>query len=435
MDCTAPTLPGAAAVAAAAPEVLMRSLLIGPRSVPLSLVVAVGVTVACLAAVLPDLPFHSEDSGWYLTMATGTGDPVPVPFSHRILHTGLAGALHRHGGLSPDMAFLSVALAALVCGLGCIAWLAGSSGPTPAAVAVLTVSWLAAATLRDATLPDALNLALIGVTLVAAARNRWLVLPWLLLAVANRETSAVLALAFAATAWREGDRRFAGAALLVAVASPALVHAAAGTPNVHGLGGLSYLVLKFPFNLARNLLGVELWVNTLDYCTPRAVVELPVFLRAGAVQAVGICGWNAVRPLTLLAAWLGLFGVMPGWPWGSRRRIAAAWPGAPLWVRAGFAYGIVLAAAAPAAGTSLMRLVGYGWPAFWLTGLLLSTPLPVRRVGRLRLAVLQAVTAIAVPALVAARPLALPLLAAAVVAGAMANLLACRLAAAPDRDR
>lgn len=392
------------------------------------LVVGLVVAVTALAAVLPALPYRSADSGWYLKMATGFRQEVPAPFSGRLLHTGLAGTLHERGGLPVETAFLVIAVLATVCWVACTARLSRQAGRGPAVAVILSASWLVAATLRDATLPDALNAALLALALAVAVRSPWRALPIVMVAIVGRETSAVLALVLAVLAWRARDRRLALASLAAALAGLALVRVLAPAANTHALGAATYLLVKFPFNLARNLLGLEFWTNTLSYCEPVWVRELPPFLRRGAVDSIGFCGFNVIRPLTLLATWGGLFGVVPGWLWGRRREVAAAWPGAPLALRAALVYGLGLTLLAPAAGTALPRLVGYGWPAFWLAAPVLAGRLPVGRGPQLRLALLQLTTAIGLPLTVAVFPLSVPALLLAALAGVAANVWAARLA-------
>jgi len=386
------------------------------------------VTLAALLVVLPELPYRSDDSGWYLKMASGQGQEVPAPFSGRLLHTNLAATIHQRFGLPIETAFLFIAVLATTCWVGCATRILRDAGQPAAVAAILSASWLVAATLRDATLPDALNTALIALALAVAIRNRWYALPILVLAILGRETTAVLAIVMAVLAWRARDRRFAIAAMAAALAGLFVVRVLATAANTHALGAGVYLLLKFPFNLARNALGLEFWTNTLPYCEPVWVRDLPAYLHMGSVERIGFCGFNGVRPLTLLASWIGLFGIVPGWLWGRRRQVAVRWAGTPAALQAALVYGVGMSLLAPAAGTALPRLIGYGWPAFWLAGPLLAGALPTGRGPRRQLALLQLSTAIGLPLSVSIFPLSIPVLLLAVLTGFAANAGAARLA-------
>jgi hypothetical protein len=125
--------------------------------------------------------------------------------------------------------------------------------------------------------------------------------------------------------------------------------------------------MKLAHNGVRNVLGLETWVNTLDYCEPVVRWELPAWLRVGQIESFGFCGFSLWQPLHLLFWWLTLFGLAP--VFALRRLVpdwrAGRWQPEP-WLGIAFVYGLASFLAAPVLGSSLDRLIGYGWPAFWV---------------------------------------------------------------------
>jgi len=383
---------------------------------------ALAVTAVLLAVVWHELPYRSDDSFWYLQMVQGDASSVPAPFAGRLVHTQLARLLVATG-MTADWAFVAVAVPALWICLTGIFLLHRQGGVAPVFSVGVVATWFAAALLRDATLPDVHAAAWLTIFLVAMARRPAWSLPLLAVAVVCRESLGLFALVLAILAWRDGNRARALGALAATTAGLLVVNLLSGSANVHAMGGPLYLAAKFVFNLSRNVAGWELWVPTIDYCDPTATWSLPTWLPTGAIDEVGVCGFNPRRPLWLLVAWSGTFGVVPGWLWAHRTTVRRSWPAAPLWLRASLVYGLVSVLLAPAAGTMLPRLVGYAWPAFWLAAPLLGGSLPPDRRGRLVLAGMHLGAGLMVPLLAAARPLNLPVLAGVACLGICLNIV------------
>ena len=88
---------------------------------------------------------------------------------------------------------------------------------------------------------------------------------------------------------------------------------------------------------------------------------------------------------------------------------------------------------APAAGTQLLRLVGYGWPAFWLAAPLLTSIIPARVRDRWLLVGLHVAAAWGAQLLRSSFPVSEPWLAFALVLALMCNLAAGRIMRDPVR--
>jgi hypothetical protein len=143
-----------------------------------------------------------------------------------------------------------------------------------------------------------------------------------------------------------------------------------GQPNIHGTSDLVYMLLKVPYNFCWNILGIRLWANTFgELMTRRPILEisLPNWLRFGSIHSVGIHSLSPIRPLHTITLLLTIFGIAPtilvydlvrGW----RQRLKDS----HLWLLVAIIYGLVCYFMGTSIGSARSRLIGYGWPAFWL---------------------------------------------------------------------
>lgn len=331
---------------------------------------ALALAGAVCAATWRDLPCRSDDYGWYQRLAAGRGEEVVRPFATRVLHPLAVRGVRAAGSLDLDAAFRLVGIASVLV----LCWAVGRRLRGPLWLAPLLLwSPLLLQLFRDHYLPDLWHAALLALLVLAWPARPAASLLLLAALMLTRESTLLLAPFLAVQAAADGRRRLAAGVAAATAAGLAAVWwlLPAGQANVHAIGQGLYLALKVPFNLARNLFGLELWANTLDYCQPRAVWPLPEWLRGGAVHTVGFCGFNALRPLALLVSWLTAFGLLPGlaWQaWRTRPRGRAGSLGA--WLMYGWAAFLI----APALGAATGRLVEYGWPAFWIAAPLLAWP-------------------------------------------------------------
>jgi hypothetical protein len=199
----------------------------------------------------------------------------------------------------------------------------------------------------------------------------------------TRESTLLLAVVVVTVAWRGRAYRAAGlyaGAFLIATGIVQVVTRSA-LPNVHGMSELAYLILKVPYNGARNLLGITFWTNTNEGCDPVTVVGLPALSILGNLHAMGLCPWSWDPPLHTALVLLTWFGVAPTLLLVALLR-RLSWP---VIAQVAIPYGIAAIALAPLVGASIPRVAGYGWPAFWVAvPLILSPP---RRLVLLHLAV------------------------------------------------
>jgi hypothetical protein len=340
---------------------------------------------ACLAfvAVLAagyDVPRTVSDSEYYQDLAQGKASLVPAPFSQRVLFPDIARTLHAFR-LNFRTAFVVIAVVGLVGLFTAIAYLL--SDVTIWAIPLLLATPFVILTFREAYLPDRAYAAMLAGFLVLLKNfpQRWWTPLALIPMFATRETTLLVASVLAVLAWRRRDRLMAATTLAATTVGLIIeqIAARAGRPSFFHVGGLTYLVAKLPYNFMKNIVGVPLWTTgSSTTCTPHATWSLPHLLQKGDIHAVGLCTFTPESPLTALAMWLTLFGIAPTvvtlllYRHRMRR---------PVWLELAIWSGIIAFAAAPLLGSSVRRLIGYGWPAFILGfAVLLSARLTDRRV-------------------------------------------------------
>jgi hypothetical protein len=185
----------------------------------------------------------------------------------------------------------------------------------------------------------------------------------------TRDNTLLLVLCTIAVAVVKKRKTLALSAMAGSIVGVSVTAIVAVTANRHGLAGGAYLVLKLPFNFLRNVVGIPLWTNTLDFCKPWIAFDVPSWAHLGSIRAIGVC--PVYHGAQILALWsvVSLFGALPLFVIGCilRRRRTLFLTCTP-WELVIFAYGLTSFLAGLCTGASIYRLTGYAWPAFWLGG-------------------------------------------------------------------
>lgn len=325
------------------------------------------------------------DSAHYIDVAQGRLAEVQQPFSSRALIPLVVGGLSNATGLSLERSFLALGLLALATLIAAVALTQAQARVRPVAVFVLATPLLVDLT-QQFYLPDLGHAALVALCLLALyMERRPLALLALFVAVLARESTLLLSVCVIgiALARRQRGLTIQAAAVTSAGWLLSMFIAGQGQPNIHGASSLIYLAGKVPFNALRNLAGVFMWTDTLAANDPivfsRAPLfafDVPTWAPLGAIHRIGLYALVAEYPLTTLQTLATHFGVLPfviladAWArWRNRGRML--WAGLPLAVQVSLVYGLVAFAAGTSLGASVHRLIGYGWPAFWLAAPLL----------------------------------------------------------------
>lgn len=345
--------------------------------------------VVTLAATLGRLPEDVADSELYRALAAGHVDRVPKPFGNRILMPLAARSLTTLGLVNLDHAFVFLSILALAITSLIVGALAVSEGIHPFWIIALLGTPHTMNVFASSFMPDLFHVALVAVMLFALA-HRWLWRCMILvfLATLGREATVLAAVVLALLAWRRRLFGWAiGAISAVIVAGAVVAIYTRNSPgNGHSLPTFVYLALKIPYNGLKNGLGIEFWCNSFAGLeawksrNPIWMLSLPPWLRLGRAEQVGLMPWMPGLVLNNIAIMLTVFGVWPA-VWLAGRKIPPT--GAPshstagdLWLRWCVVYGVLSFLLGPFLGASVERLVGYGWPAFWI-----AAPILFHRLG------------------------------------------------------
>jgi hypothetical protein len=307
------------------------------------------------------LPYRiASDSDAYIKIASGHLAEVESPFSKRILYPYLVGTVARAFMLAN---FLCLGLLAY-CLAACLEKIAAQ--PFLALIPLFTAFGFESLSL--AYLPDLFHAAFtcLFFLLLLKEQRAWALITLFFLCLA-RDNTFFLCLILAVIAWLRGERYLFKGALTVLVVGIIVssVMARDGKPNIHHLPDFLYLALKVPYNFFANIFGVFFWTNVRpDVGKPLFIQPIPAFFRHFAQDSqIGlVLDWR--QPFNTLMVLLTIFGTGPLFLFVFRRK----WRGISLSlpVQLALVYGVLSYFLGVMLGNWVFRLVGYGWPAFWI---------------------------------------------------------------------
>jgi hypothetical protein len=157
-----------------------------------------------------------------------------------------------------------------------------------------------------------------------------------------------------------------------------------GAPNPHHWPEWLYLAVRVPHDFLANVLGVVLETNVHQVHPAQWMWTIPPQWRIGLDRELYLTLYWPLPCRTLLVL-LSLFGCAPviaRWAW----KRAAALEKRDLTMQIAFYYGVVCYLLGTSLGASTHRLIGYGWPIFWLwLPWVLSSMSPGLAAGRIAL--------------------------------------------------
>jgi hypothetical protein len=326
---------------------------------------AAGLAVIALSRSL------EADAAWYIKLAQGHLADVPKPFATRLLYPWLVRLVQN--GMSVELGTAFVVTAAC-CLLVTVVVTARMLGRLPLiGILGIVASPFFFVLASNYHLPDILHAALLALFFLSLRGKRpWLSLLLLVPMALTREQTLVLGFCTAVLAFRASQFRFSigvGAVTIVGFVTTVAIGRLTG-PNIHQMPDLLYLLLKVPFNFSKNILGLQMWADTFDQshiCTPIATWPMPNGIHLGVIERIGICGYDLGLPLSTLIIALTTFGVAPTLLLILSKRGGTSYmKRLPQWIQIAIAYGAFCFITAPFVGSSVFRLIGYAWPAFWL---------------------------------------------------------------------
>jgi len=323
-----------------------------------------------------DIPYNSTDSHWYIQLAQGQNDEVVKPFSYRVLHPYLVGTVSRLFGLSLDTSFLIIGVISLL--VLCVTTTLSiiQITPKPLFVILLLFSCFLYYMFRDYYLPDLFHAALLSIFFFLLITDKlWFALVILPFLQITRESTILLSIITILVSFYKRKFKFAFVALLVIVFGIIIssFYGNLGQPNIHDANTLIYAGLKVFYNFAKNILGVVLWTDTLASqpglfpADPLFTFKLPEWLPAGSMEMAGIYSFDPIFPISTFVLLLTLFGLAPVFLMlaiiQKKKNILYD---SPAWVLILVVYGLIAFLLGPMLGASVQRLIGYGWPLFWI---------------------------------------------------------------------
>ena len=324
-------------------------------------------------AIFLGLPgaIYAPDAGQYRLLALGQRGAVPAPFSARILGPAIAGWLGRSTGLGADKGFLLLGIVCLVALLALVAGLLWSWRAPTAVLAAIFLMPFWVDIFHDYYLPDLLHAAILAAILLCLLFDHMGSAMLLLFpAYLARESTVLVAICLVFACWRRIRLRFAviGVLALLCAGLVSRHYGQSGPASVHGLSGGTYILGKLFWSFFKNVLGLPLWSNTLQECTPVWVTAIPSGYHLGAIRAIGLCQPALWGPTRLLLAWFGIFGVGPALALAVWREMGAPQlsKGRVIVFRFCIVYGLISILMTPVLGASADRLVEYGWPFYFV---------------------------------------------------------------------
>ncbi len=314
------------------------------------------------------LPSIVSDNTEYLKMGQGDTHDVMSPFTRRALFPFMAYCISQTMGLPIPSAFIILDIISVFLLIYFLAKILIRFGLSPWITAIFILTPYSLDRVVNGYMPDLFHSTLTAFFFLLILQKRFLS-GLIVLAVAYmvRENTLILCLVFGIIAW---VRRFYGVAFgsgLVILFGTAFGSWAIrlGQPNIHHLPDFLYFGLKMPHQFLKNVFGFRIWTNTLPFGEPFKIFVLPTYLRAGDVHAVGLCYPEWSLPFFTLITLLTLFGAGPLIVWRTRR--IGLWTNHhSLAIQVVFVYGLISYFLGTSIGDWVDRLIGYGWPLFWI---------------------------------------------------------------------
>jgi len=136
--------------------------------------------------------------------------------------------------------------------------------------------------------------------------------------------------------------------------------------NIWGLSETLYLLFKIPYATLRNLAGINLVTNVVTFCEPVWKINLPQSLQFGGINTVGICRWEPEQILSTISFSLIEFGIGPTILMAYFKKCRSSLADKDDWLKVAFFYGLIIFLVSYIISIDKARVIGYGWPLYWL---------------------------------------------------------------------
>jgi hypothetical protein len=136
-------------------------------------------------------------------------------------------------------------------------------------------------------------------------------------------------------------------------------------PNIWGLPEPVYLIIRIPYHTLLNLFGISIVTNVVPFCKPILNFELPKILQFYKFRSIGICPWSYEHLLFVVSIVLSVFSIAPlilvKKVYKKHIKIEN------ILMLIVYYYGMIMFVISFFISCDIYRVIGYGWPLFWLT--------------------------------------------------------------------
>jgi len=308
--------------------------------------------------------FTQADTENYLSLATGDVRHAMLPFASRqlgpLVVRGLVNLLH----VTIKTGFFIEGIASMIFFIGTVLFLLARSGaPRMMIPAVAGLSFWAQQ-FNGLVMPDLFYAALLCVFLLLIHRHHILAASLMMFPLAlSRESTMLTLVCFLIAGWRRLRASEVFASLLATACGLIIAKhlAAHALPNKENITPMFYMAAKMPWNFLKNILGLKIWANVYQSCE---VPKLIIPLHLGPLRKIGLCGFNAQLPVTMLSYGFASFGLLPLLLLKVRNVRLPSDSNRDLLLKFSVLYGGLSFILAPLLGEAFVRLFGYGWPLF-----------------------------------------------------------------------
>lgn len=307
------------------------------------------------------------DSMKYMAIAEGNIATVESPFTKRLLYPWMAGQLARAAHLQMGYAFMLLNASALVLLAYCLSAALQKLGANPWYVLFCLSTPLPLEAFHSAYLPDLSHMALAALffLLLLYDREKWAFVV-LLVAFMVRENTLLLCLFTGGIGLWQRKKNLVYGSLIVLIVGSAFGSWAVrlGQPNTHHWPEFLYLAVRVPHDFLSNVLGIVLQTNVHSVFPPQYIWKIPPGLQMGLDREIQF-SFVWYLPLQTLIVLFSLFGCGPLVVRKLYRRTNPFRNWTPP-MQIVFSYGLVSFLLGTSLGANTTRLIGYGWPLFWL---------------------------------------------------------------------
>jgi hypothetical protein len=313
-----------------------------------------------------------DDLKYYHLIASGKLNEVIYPFSNRLLYPLAAGFITLITGISINFSFLLLNLISLVGIIYSITWYFKKESNS-SLLSFFILSPLLCFYFQFYYMPDLFFSFLLMLFVISIRKNNlYSICGLLMLLYLTKETALIVTLVLLPIYWFGKEKRSFVIVLIISILMLIVnqflqYHY---KPNIHQLNNILYLVLKMGYNFLYNIGGIRLWSNTFSMipCEPVYFMNLEKYHIFGQIKSVGFCSFDIYRPLATLSILLSVFGILlSGLIFFIRKnKIKTLLTHLPTEVLFSLILGVLLFLVGTSSGSWVYRLVGYGWPAFWI---------------------------------------------------------------------